>query len=51
MTLAMFVAGFIIAFYTGWLMTLVSLCSLPLIALGGYLYANAITNKDKAQEK
>jgi len=47
----MFVAGFAIAFYTGWLMTLVSLCSLPVIALGGYLYAMAIANKSKDQEK
>jgi hypothetical protein len=32
-------------------MTLVSLCGIPALGLGGYLYATAITNKDKAQEK
>jgi ATP-binding cassette subfamily B (MDR/TAP) protein 1 len=51
MTFAMFVAGFAIAFSKGWLMTLVTLCSLPAIAFGGYLYASAITSKDKDQEK
>jgi len=49
MTLAMFIAGFAIAFYTGWLMTLVTLCSIPALAFGGYLYATAIANKDKDQ--
>jgi len=38
----MFIAGFIIAFFYGWLMTLVVLASLPVIAFGGILYAGAI---------
>ena len=51
MTLAMFVAGFIIAFIYGWLMTLVVMCSLPVIAIGGALFASATAKKDKDQEK
>ena len=49
MTLSMFIAGFAIAFTYGWLMTLVVLCSLPFIALGGALFAGASAKKDKEQ--
>ena len=42
----MFIAGFIIAFIKGWLMTLVMLAALPAIGLGGYLYATAFAKKD-----
>ncbi len=42
----MFIAGFVIAFTKGWLMTLVTLATLPAIGLGGYLYATAIAKKD-----
>ena len=42
----MFIAGFVIAFVKGWLMTLVSLATLPAIGLGGYLYSTAIAKKD-----
>jgi ATP-binding cassette subfamily B (MDR/TAP) protein 1 len=51
MTFAMFVAGFIIAFITGWLMTLVTLCSLPVIGITGYFFMSALEGKDKALEK
>lgn len=51
MTIAMFIAGFTIAFIKGWLMTLVSLASLPAIGLGGYLYSTAIAKKDSELEK
>ena len=51
MTLSMFVAGFVIAFIYGWLMTLVVAASLPLIAYGGYLFASASAKKDKGTEK
>ena len=47
MTFSMFIVGFIIAFVYGWLMTLVVMCSLPLIALGGGLFAGAAAKKDK----
>ena len=51
MTISMFLAGFIIAFIYGWLMTLVVLASLPIIAIGGMMYASAIESKDMNQEK
>ena len=51
MTIAMLIAGFIIAFIKGWLMTLVVLVSLPVIGLGGVLFSSAVANKDKTQEK
>lgn len=46
MTIAMFIAGFAIAFSKGWTMTLVCIASLPAIGLGGYLYSTAIAKKD-----
>lgn len=51
MTIAMFIAGFIIAFTKGWLMTLVSLATLPAIGFGGYLYATAIARKNTELQK
>ena len=51
MTIAMFIAGFVIAFVYGWLMTLVVLASLPGIAIGGMLYASATAQKDEDGEK
>ena len=45
MTIAMFVSGFVIAFTKGWLMTLVTIASLLMIGLGGYLYTAAVTKK------
>ena len=51
MTFSMFIAGFVIAFVYGWLMTLVVLCSLPFLAIGGMLYASASQKKIKDQEK
>lgn len=51
MTFSMFIVGFVIAFVYGWLMTLVVLCSMPFIAIGGGLFAGAAAKKDKEQEK
>jgi ATP-binding cassette, subfamily B (MDR/TAP), member 1 len=51
MTLSMFVVGFAIAFAYGWLMTLVVLCSIPVIGLGGALFAFAAENKSTEEEK
>ena len=42
MTIGMFIAGFAIAFSTGWLLTLVTLCSIPAIGFAGYLYIYSI---------
>lgn len=49
MTISMFVTGFIIAFIYGWLMTLVVICALPVVGLGGYLFMQAIERKGKEQ--
>lgn len=51
MTLGMFIAGFAIAFSTGWLLTLVTLCSIPAIGLAGYLYIFAIGSMDSKSAK
>lgn len=51
MTIAMFIAGFTIAFIKGWLLTLVTLASLPAIGLGGYLYSSAIARKSTDLQK
>ena len=51
MTISMFIAGFAIAFIYGWLMALVVIASLPVIAIGGILFATATAKKDTEQEK
>lgn len=51
MTISMFIAGFIIAFINGWLMTFVLLASLPLIGVSGYFFINSTQQKDKNLEK
>jgi hypothetical protein len=50
MTITMFVVASVISFYTGWLIALVYIATLPVIALGGYIYSTVNANKDKAQE-
>ena len=50
MTISMFFVGFTIALFYGWLMTLVVLISIPFIGLGGMLFSNASSKKDKDQE-
>ena len=47
MTLAMLIAGFVFAFVTGWLMSLVVLATLPALGIAGYFYMSIIGNKDK----
>jgi ATP-binding cassette subfamily B (MDR/TAP) protein 1 len=42
-----FIGGFIIAFTTGWLMTLVCLAGIPVIAYSGFLYKQALQQKSK----
>ncbi len=51
MTIGMFIAGFAIAFSTGWLLTLVTLCSIPAIGLAGYVYMYAIESIDAKASK
>jgi ABC-type amino acid transport system permease subunit len=43
MTLGMFIAGFALAFASGWLLTLVVLASLPVLGLTGAFYVTAIS--------
>lgn len=47
MTIATLIAGFVFAFVTGWLMTLVIMATLPALAIAGVLYMKAIGDKDK----
>lgn len=42
-----FIAGFIIAFVKGWLMTLVCLAAFPIIAFSGFLYMQSLQKKSK----
>lgn len=46
MTIATLVAGFVFAFVTGWLMTLVMLATIPALGLAGYFYIRVIGEKD-----
>jgi ABC-type multidrug transport system fused ATPase/permease subunit len=41
------IAGFIVAFSQGWLMTLVCLAAFPIIAVSGYLYMRSMQSKSK----
>jgi len=51
MSISMFIAGFVIAFIYGWLLTLVVMASLPVIAFGGILFSQAIGRQSEEQEK
>lgn len=42
MTFSTLLSGFIIAFVTGWLMTLVVLTSIPAFGIAGYFYIKVI---------
>lgn len=51
MTIATMIAGFIFAFVTGWLMTLVIMATIPALLISGYFYMKVITQKDKEEQK
>ena len=51
MTLGMFIAGFAIAFSTGWLMTLVVLATLPALGFAGAIFMTAVQEKDSKSAK
>ena len=51
MTVATLIAGFIFAFVTGWLMTLVILATIPALLISGFFYMKVITEKDKDEQK
>ena len=46
MTLGTLVAGFVFAFITGWLMTLVVMACLPVMAIAGIIFVKSIGLKD-----
>jgi ABC-type multidrug transport system fused ATPase/permease subunit len=46
-----FLGGFIIAFITGWLMTLVCLAAFPIIAYAGFLYMRSLQIKSAEFQK
>lgn len=47
MAIATLIAGFVFAFISGWLMTLVVLATIPALGLAGYFYIKVIGEKDK----
>jgi len=49
--LGTFTAGFVIAFTSGWLMTLVCLAGIPVVGLGGVMYMQALQRKSKEISK
>jgi ATP-binding cassette subfamily B (MDR/TAP) protein 1 len=51
MTIATLIAGFVFAFITGWLMTLVVLATIPALGIAGYFYMKVIGDKDKNEQK
>lgn len=42
MTIATLIAGFVFAFISGWLMTLVVLATIPALGLAGYFYIKVV---------
>lgn len=47
MSIGMFISSFIIAFIYGWVMTLVVLATMPVLALGGTVFAFAAAKKER----
>lgn len=50
MTSAMMIAGIVIAFVHGWLLSLVLLATLPFLIYAYYIYGKASANKNKVEE-
>ena len=50
MCIGTLIAGFVFAFVTGWLMSLVILATLPLFGISGAFFVYVLTNKDKRQK-
>lgn len=51
MPVATLISGFVFAFITGWLMTLVVLAALPVMAVAGFIYVTVIASMEKENEK
>lgn len=47
MTIGTLISGFVFAFVTGWMMTLVIMATMPALAIAGIIYMKAIGDKDK----
>ena len=50
MTISMLIAGFVFAFITGWLMSLVVLATIPALAISGAIYMSVIGSKDEFEQ-
>ena len=51
MTIATLISGFVFAFITGWLMTLVVMVMVPAIAIAGVFYVSMVASKDEDQKE
>ena len=51
MAIATLISGFIFAFVTGWLMSLVVFATLPLFGIAGVLFVYALEGKDKKEKE
>ena len=51
MPIATLISGFVFAFVTGWLMTLVILATLPALAIAGGIYVSILAGNQEIQEK
>lgn len=47
MPIATLISGFVFAFVSGWLMTLVVLAALPALAIAGFIYVTVIASMEK----
>ena len=45
------VAGFVFAFISGWLMSLVVLAVIPALIISGFFYISIVSNKDEVEQK
>ena len=50
MAIATLISGFVFAFVTGWLMSLVIFATLPLFGIAGMMFVYALENKDKKEK-
>lgn len=51
MPIATLISGFVFAFVTGWLMTLVILATLPALAISGGIYVSLVSSADEELKK
>ena len=51
MPIATLISGFVFAFISGWLMSLVVIASLPALAFAGIMYVTVLSSNEEEQEK